>query len=129
MIIDSHAHIFPHLGSRAGFPSVEAHLDEIQRSMHNHLAQPVKRKSDHQSVSEKTLWDPDDPTMAGKYEVNFRVTNNGRFEWKKDGIDYYIHYMPPNLQTMEAGPEFLKVMMEYVVLIKQCCNVQVSMGS
>lgn len=126
MIIDSHAHIFPHLGSRAGFPSVEAHLDEIQRSMHNHLAQPVKRKSDHQSVSEKTLWDPDDPTMAGKYEVNFRVTNNGRFEWKKDGIDYYIHYMPPNLQTMEAGPEFLKVMMEYVGIDKavlQCASV------
>ncbi|NLO32529.1 MAG: amidohydrolase family protein, partial [Candidatus Hydrogenedentes bacterium] len=114
MIIDSHAHVFPFLGSRAGFPSEQAHLDAIQSGMHKHLAQPVRRKRDHVIVENNMLWDDDNPSIKGKAEVNFRVTKHGRFEWRKDGVDYYIHYMPPNLQTMEASPEFLKIMMEYV---------------
>jgi len=124
-IIDSHAHIFQYLGGRCGFASEQEHLDEIQKGMHNHLVMPVRRKKDHKIIKEETLWDPNDQSILGKYKVNFRVSRYGRFEWTKDGVDYYIHYMPPTLQNQESSPEFLKIMMEFVGIDKavlQCAN-------
>jgi predicted TIM-barrel fold metal-dependent hydrolase len=125
-IIDSHAHIFQFLGGKSGFRSQQEHLDEIQRMMHFFKAQPVKRKKDNSIVEEETLWDPNKLDITGKYEVNFRVTKNGRFEWTKDGIDYYLHFMPANLQNMESPPDFLITMMEYAGVDKavlQCADV------
>jgi pimeloyl-ACP methyl ester carboxylesterase len=37
-------HIFPFLGGPAGFKTAEAHLLYVQRAMHTHAAQPVRRK-------------------------------------------------------------------------------------
>jgi len=125
-IIDSHAHIFHYLGGRCGFASEQEHLDEIQKGIHNHTVMPVRRKKDHKIVKEETLWDPNDQSISGKYNVSFRVSRNGRFEWTKDGVEYYIHYMPPTLQNQESSPEFLKIMMEFVGIDKailQCANV------
>lgn len=132
MIIDSHAHVFPHLGSRAGYRSEQKHLDAIQYSMHTHLAQPVKRKCDHVIVKNDMLWDAHDSSIKGKRHVDFKVTKHGRFEWTADGVDYYIHYMPPSLQNMEASPEFLKVMMEYAGIdraVLQCASVYGKLNS
>ena len=94
-VVDCHAHILPFFGSAAGFASSEEHLLYIQRAMHTHMAQPVRRHRDHTIVRESTLWNPQDPTVQGRYDVSFRVARDGRFEWDKDGETYYIQFMPP----------------------------------
>ena len=118
MIIDSHAHIFPYLGGPSGFESAEVHLYHCQRAMHNHLAQPVRRADDHSIVKEPTLWDPDKPGPEGRKNVDFRAGKYGRFEWTKDGVDYYIQYMPPYLHDMTAPPELLIASMDYTGIDK-----------
>ncbi len=105
-VIDAHAHVLPYFGSAAGFASPEEHHLYMQRAMHTHGSQPVRRARDHAVVREPTLWDPDDPTPGGRYDVDFRVGRNGRFEWTKDGEDYYLQFMPVTLQTMEAPVQF-----------------------
>lgn len=117
-IIDSHAHVFHYLGGRCGFKSEREHLDEIQRRLQTHFTMPVRRKKDNKIVEEKKLWNPNDRSISGKYDVNFRVSRYGRFEWTKDGVDYYIQFLPPTLQYQEASPEFLKVMMEHAGIDK-----------
>ncbi len=112
MIIDSHAHIFPYLGGRAGYDSVSDHLDACQRGMHEHLVQPVRRRRDNEPVQEETLWDPQDPTLEGKYEVDFRAGKHGRFEWTHQGVDYYIQYFPPWMSEMRATPGWLSTQMD-----------------
>jgi len=81
--------------------------------MHEHLAQPVRKAKDNSIIQEKMLWNLADPSLKGRYDVNFRVGQFGRFEWTKDGVDYYIQYLPPSLQDMMAPPGFLKAMMDY----------------
>ena len=56
MIIDSHAHIFPFLGSPAGFRSVVDHMRVLQLYLVGH-GQPVRRLRDHAVVEEPTLAD------------------------------------------------------------------------
>jgi len=126
VIIDSHAHIFHYLGGRCGFKTEREHLDEIQKSLQIHSTMPTRRKKDNKIVQEKTLWNPNDQSIYGKNDVNFRVSRYGRFEWTKDGVDYYIQYMPPTLQNQESNPEFLKVMMDHAGIDKavlQCANI------
>ena len=127
LIIDSHAHIFPYLGAgkEAGFSSAEEHLYYLQRGTHKHLYQPKRRRSDNAIVHEETLWDPNDPSPNGRYDVNFRVGEYGRYEWTKDGIDYYIQIMPPSLRNNTAPPGLLKTLMDYAGVDKavlQCSN-------
>ena len=113
-VVDCHAHIFPYLGGPSGFSSAEEHLFVIQRGMATHGAQPVRRARDQAIVTEATLWDPNDPSPEGCYPVDFKVgSNNGRFEWRKDGEGYYIQFMPPTLQTMAAPAEFMINQMDY----------------
>jgi len=111
-IVDSHAHVFPYLGGSSGYASVEEHLLACQRAMHNHLAQPVRRAQDGEEVHESTLWAPDDPSLAGRYEVGFRAGEFGRFEWSRNGVEYYIQYMPTGLEDMTAPPDLLLAMMD-----------------
>ena len=113
MVIDSHAHIFPYLGGQVGYASVGEHLAICQRAMHEHLVQPARRASDNSIVDNKALWDPNDPSLAGRYDVQFRIGNSGRFEWTQNGEDCYIQYMPPGMERMEASPGWLKGMMDY----------------
>lgn len=112
-VVDCHAHVLPFFGSAAGFSSPEEHLLYVQRAMHTHGSQPVRRARDHGIVTVPTLWDPDDPSPAGRYDVGFRVGRDGRFEWTKDGEPYYIQFMPPTLQTMEAPVNFMVHQMDY----------------
>lgn len=113
-VVDSHLHIFPYLGGSSGFASAEEHLLYLQRGMATHTSQPVRRARDHAIVGEPTLWNPDDPSPTGRYDVDFRIgRNNGRFEWRKDGEEYYIQFMPPTLQTMAAPVEFMINQMDY----------------
>lgn len=113
MIIDSHAHIFPFLGSPAGFRSVEEHLKFLQFYVVGH-GQPVRRLSDHAIVDEPGLAELPLDRPERLREVQFRVEANGRFVWRHNGTDLYIHFMPPSLQTNASLAEYLLAQMAYV---------------
>jgi hypothetical protein len=113
MIIDSHHHIFPFLDGPCGFRSREEHMRFLQFYIAGH-GQPVKRVKDDVVVTEPTLCDPTVSGPEGLWDVDFRVTRNGRFEWTRDGVDYYIHFMPPSLQTNASPADFVLAQMAYV---------------
>ena len=112
--IDCHAHIFPPLTQACGLPDPQTHLLYQQRAMHTHTNQPVRRLRDHAIVEVRDLWDLQDPSAAGRAtDVNFRVGRMGRFEWTKDGEDYYVQFLPPGLQDMHCPAEAMVVQMDY----------------
>jgi len=113
VIIDSHAHIFPFLGSAAGFPTVADRLRFLQFYIVGH-GQPVRRLVDHTIVAEQGLADLPLDGPHRLYDVGFHVEENGRFVWRRDGVDLYIHFMPPSLQPNASPAEFLLAQMAYV---------------
>jgi predicted TIM-barrel fold metal-dependent hydrolase len=107
VIVDAHAHIFPFLGTAPGV----AYLSYLQRGISgNH--QPVRRTRDN-AVVPHAIWAADDPTPAGYEEVDFRVGPYGRFEWTKEGVDYYKQYMPPSLTGNACDADYLIAEMDY----------------
>ncbi|HEY7030428.1 MAG TPA: amidohydrolase family protein [Thermomicrobiales bacterium] len=107
MIVDAHAHIFPFLGRTPGV----GYLRYLQRGLSgNH--QPVRRTADN-AVVPHPIWATDDPSQGGYQEVNFRVGRFGRFEWTKDGVDYYKQYMPPSLVDNACTADYLVAEMDY----------------
>ena len=113
MIVDGHAHAFPYLGDAAGFPSAEDHVRALQRHFTTH-PQGGRRVSDNRLATEPTLWDGRTPGFEGLFDVNFRVGRFGRFEWEKNGVAYYIQWLPPHLEDNEARPERMLAQMQYV---------------
>jgi predicted TIM-barrel fold metal-dependent hydrolase len=113
-IIDCHAHIFPPLAGACGFPDAATHLMHQQRAMHVHGNQPYRRTRDDAIVTERVLWNTDDPSEAGHArDVAFRVGKFGRFEWRKDGEDYYVQFLPPYMHDLSAPPEMIVRQMDY----------------
>ena len=80
--------------------------------MHEHLAQPARREADN-AIVEKKLWDRNDSSSNGMYEVNFRIGDCGRFVWEQDEESCYIQYLPPYVENMQVSPRMLKTMMDY----------------
>lgn len=113
MIVDAHAHAFPHLGGSCGHPSVRDHMNAMQIHMRRH-SQPVFRTSDGERVIGETLWNEKDTGLSGLLNVNFRVGKYGRLEWTKDGIDYYMPWLAPHVQEVQAPPEMLIAQMDYI---------------
>jgi predicted TIM-barrel fold metal-dependent hydrolase len=112
-IIDSHAHVFPFLGGPSGYPSSEEHLAYIQWALRRHV-QPVRRLRDNAVMPNGFLLRGEEELgRSSLAEVGFRAANYGRFEWTVDGEDYYLQFMPPSLQSMQAPPEFLIALMDY----------------
>ncbi|MEA2593690.1 MAG: hypothetical protein QOF01_159 [Thermomicrobiales bacterium] len=107
MIVDAHAHIFPFLGQTPGV----GHLQFLQRGISGNQ-QPVRRTSDN-AVVPHAIWAPDDMSPGGYQEVDFRVGRFGRFEWTKDGVDYYKQYMPPSLTENACSADYLVAEMDY----------------
>jgi hypothetical protein len=100
-IIDCHAHIFPPAATAAGFPDVATHLLHQQRSMHMHGNQPYRRLRDRAIVADRPLWDPNDPSPAGRRDVNFHVGTHGRYEWTAGGEDQYVQFLAPWMEDPE----------------------------
>jgi len=113
MIVDGHAHAFPYLGGASGFPSAEYHARLLQRHFTTH-PQGARRVSDNVLVTEPTLWDGKTPGFEGLLDVGFQVGSFGRFEWEKDGVQYYIQWLPPHLEGNEARPERMLAQMQYL---------------
>ena len=99
MIIDSHAHTFPYLGSASGWGSASAHLEALQRL----FGAP---RSGSSAAIENTL-------SSELPDTNFRIGKFGRFEWTEDSVNYYRQVMPPSLQEQTASPEFMLAQMEH----------------
>jgi predicted TIM-barrel fold metal-dependent hydrolase len=112
MIVDGHAHIFPFLGSAAGFPAVADHLRVLQLYLVGH-GQPVRRLADHALVDEPGLAELPLDGPERLHDVAFRVEDNGRFVWRSAGEDRYIHFMPPSLQANACSAELLLAEMAY----------------
>jgi predicted TIM-barrel fold metal-dependent hydrolase len=113
-IIDCHGHIFPPLAEACGFPDAATHLLHQQRAMHVHGNQPYRRLRDHAIVAERPLWNPDDPSEAGRArDTNFRVGRFGRLEWDSKGESYYVQFLPPYMHDLHAPPESMVVEMDY----------------
>lgn len=112
MIIDSHAHVFPHLDGPSGFATKDEQRLRLQHLLSQHRTMPVRRARDGAIVTTPTLWDPHDPTASGRWDVSFRATRMGRMEWRHQGEDYYVQFMPPSLQENTAPPELLLAAMD-----------------
>jgi predicted TIM-barrel fold metal-dependent hydrolase len=112
MIVDSHAHIFPFLGSAAGFDSVEEHMRYLQLYMVGH-GQPTRRFDDHAIMPEQGLAEAPLDGPHRLYDVDFRVEDNGRFAWRQGEHEVYMHFMPPSLQPNASPPDFLLAQMAY----------------
>lgn len=113
MIVDGHAHAFPYLGGASGFPSAEYHTKLLQRHFTTH-PQGGRRVGDNQIVPEAALWDGVTPGFEGLLDVGFHVGEFGRFEWERDGVAYYIQWLPPHLEGNEARPERMLAQMQYL---------------
>jgi hypothetical protein len=112
-IIDCHAHIFPPLAGACGFADAATHLLHMQRAMHEHGNQPYRRRRDDAIVTEHALWTADDPSVAGRGEVGFRVGRCGRFEWEVVGEAQYVQFLPPYMADMSAPAEVIVRQMDY----------------
>ena len=113
-VVDCHGHIFPPLAEACGFPDAATHLKYQQRAMHVHGNQPYRRTRDHAVVSERALWEADDPSEAGRaMDVKFKVGRFGRFEWEKGGESYYVQFLPPYMHDLHQPPDGMIVEMDY----------------
>ena len=101
VVIDTHAHLFPRLGKSKGW----------DHNIHTKLSQNHMRdfntfwlKKDNVRVDGLLLDYPSDD-IEQMPNLNFRITNHGRAEFVKDGIEYYMQIYPPGLSSMEVSPE------------------------
>lgn len=101
VVIDTHAHLFPRLGKSKGW----------DQNIHTKLSQNHVRdfntfwlKKDNSRIDGFLLDYPSDD-IGQIPNLNFRITDHGRAEFVKDGIEYYMQIAPPGLSTMEVTPE------------------------
>jgi len=112
-VIDCHAHIFPPAAGAAGFDSVALHRLHQQRAMHMHGNQPYRRLRDNAIVTERMLWEADDPSPAGAKDVAFSAGRFGRYQWQKDGEDYYVQFLPPWMEDLSISADQVVASMDH----------------
>jgi predicted TIM-barrel fold metal-dependent hydrolase len=109
MIVDAHAHIFPQLAGRCGYPTEDEHRWFLQLYIATHV-EPVYRLRDNAVVPEAAaiLYKGElDSFHCLSDDANFRVGRCGRFEWDYEDETYYRSFLPPSLQDMTAPVDFL----------------------
>lgn len=112
MIIDSHAHIFPCLGTDSGDQSAEMQLQIIQHHTQFHL-QGWRRRSDG-SRADPDLLKPAGDAITDMPDVDFRVGHYGQVECTVDDEDYYLQWYPCSFADMSARPEMMIAYMDYL---------------
>lgn len=126
MIVDSHAHVFPFLGGRSGYQSIYDHLEVCRVSMQEHLSQPARRTADRSVVKQKKLTAASADRGPYGAASQFWVGEYGRFEWRQDGQECYLQYLPPLMRDMSCPPQLLEVLMQYAGIdraVVQCGGV------
>lgn len=128
MIIDSHAYCYPPLGEANGLASVEEHLRILQREMADHHVPVVRLHDRVQAGDNSLLADPQDNSLEGLKDVDFRVGSHGRFEWTVDGVDYAKQYLPPYMVDLSHSPDMLVAQMDYVGVDRALLHVNAVLG-
>lgn len=114
MIIDSHAHIFQHWAGPCGHPVREIHWKYIQKNVTRPSAK-VRRMRDRAPADAGGLFRAGDNAWTGlRDDVAFRVGTYGRLEYRVDGDDYCVQYLPVDMVQLECPPELMLAQMDYV---------------
>ena len=106
MLIDGHVHIFPDLGGRCGFASVDEHMT-FARDLMFHRS--VGRRLDDNSLIVGRDWYRGQNTE----DLNFRGGDFGKFLWTVDGVDHGRYYLPPTARNLDSPPEQINAQMDY----------------
>ena len=101
MIIDAHAHVFPHHGGASGYRDVASHLKFQQATMANYWGRMLTNTLDPQYIP------------GPEEEVNFRVGRYGRYYWTKKGKEIWLQRFPPNMVEAEWTPEQMIAFMDF----------------
>ena len=101
MIIDAHAHIFPHHGGASGFKDIPTHLRAQQSTMANYWGRMLTNTLDPQYIP------------GPEEQVNFRVGQYGRYYWTKMGKEVWLQRFPPNMVEAEWTPEQMIAFMDF----------------
>jgi hypothetical protein len=101
MIIDAHAHIFPHHGGASGFKDIPTHLRAQQSTMANYWGRMLTNTLDPQYIP------------GPEEQVNFRVGQYGRYYWTKKGKEVWLQRFPPNMVEAEWTPEQMIAFMDF----------------
>ena len=101
LVVDTHCHSFPPLGRSAGWdPQVHTRL--VQYHMRDF--RDIWRKADGARL-DATLLDYPSDDIHEMPDLGFRLTEFGRAEFSRDGVDYYMQAYPPDLTTWDAPGE------------------------
>ena len=112
MIVDAHAHAFPDISEKCGFDSIASHMRSIQLHFTGSPGR-TRRTADNAPVTVEHLYDGKNEGVSGLSDVNLRGGRWGRFEWTKDGVDYYRQWMPPLVgDKAQFAPEVLIAYMD-----------------
>jgi hypothetical protein len=111
LLIDSHVHVFPDLGLKNGYDSVDEHMS-FARSLMFHRS--VGRKlTDNSLVVGRDWHRGENPEV-----LNFRGGDYGKFLWTVDGADYARYYLPPTARQLDSPPEQIIAQMDYLGVSK-----------
>lgn len=100
MIIDVHAHAFPHHGGASGYKDVKDHLMVQQEFIEKFWGRMVTS-----TLDEKYKPYPEE-------EVDFRVGKYGRYYWTKNGQECWLQRFPAMMVEMEWPPEQMIAFMD-----------------
>lgn len=106
MIVDCHAHVFPHWSGACGHPSSAVHLKYLQKVVTRPAARAF-RAHDGMEVKPSMLFRAGDNTWAGLADVGFRVGRFGQLAFTYEGEDYYVQYQPVGMQELTCPPELM----------------------
>ena len=112
MLIDSHAHAFPRLGTDSGGQTPREQLQIIQHHTQFHL-QGWRRRNDG-SPADISLLMPKGEGVANMPDVDFRIAGYGQLECTVDGEDFYLQWYPCWFRDMTAPPELMIAYMDYL---------------
>jgi predicted TIM-barrel fold metal-dependent hydrolase len=113
MIVDCHAHVIENWIGTGGHPTRSIHAKYMQRMLAFTVAKTFHARTG-KPADTKALLDPNDRGWTGLRDVDFRVGRFGQMEFTVDGEDYYVQYMPVNMQNIESPPDFMLAQMTYI---------------
>jgi predicted TIM-barrel fold metal-dependent hydrolase len=102
MIIDMHAHAFPHQGGAAGYRDVQIQLMRQQNMVHNYWGRMVTNSLDRKYVA-----------YPGE-DVGFWVGKYGRWYWTKQGKECWMQRFPTIMAEAEWPPEQMIACMDEI---------------